>query len=185
MDRVKLSGPWKIYGYIILVALAILIVFDVTVWIVYKVQWNKYAHNGQEAREAGYPDSYDICTRQGRIVIDGKEYIFFEAHREVILDGDYYENLIVSVDDEYIDKYPDEKGNLEIFAKELGYVYDSSQERYTIIDIYKIDLCRQLTSGDWCFRALGVTIIVVPIVMVASLVWFIGFIIHKRKYGRS
>lgn len=181
MGNKSLSKPWRIFGYIILVVLAILIVFDATVWIVYKIQWNKYVANSREAREAGYPNGYNICSRQGSIVIDGKEYILFEAHRKAILDGDYYENLIVSVDDEYEDKYPDRKGNLEIFAKKLGYVDDSNEERYTILDIYQIDLCRQRVSGDWCWRALLVTIIAAPILLVSGLVWLIYFIIFKRR----
>ena len=186
MGNKTFSKPWKIFGYIILVVIAVLIVFDATVWIVYEIQWNKYSENYREAREAGYPDSYDICTRYGNIVIDGREYLLFEAHRDVWLDGDYYENLIVSVDDEYVDKYPDKNDNLEIFAKKLGYVDDSNQERYTILDIYQIDLCRQRVSGDWCWRALSVTIIAAPIILVAGLVWLIHFIIFKRriKYGR-
>ncbi len=187
MGNKSLSKPWRIFGYIILSVFAVLIVFDATVWIVYKIQWNKYVANSRDAREAGYSNSYDICCRQGDITIDGKEYILFEAHREVFLDGDYYENLIVSVDDEYDDKCPDSKDNLEIFAKKLGYVDDDAQERYTILDIYQIDLCRQRVSGDWCWRALGVTIIAVPLLLVAGLVWLIRFIIFNRriKYGRN
>lgn len=181
MEKKKISKPWKIFGYVILTISVLLVIFDITVWAVYKVQRNKYTHNSREARAAGYYDSYDICTRQDNLVIDGKEYVFFEAHREVILDGDYYENLIVSVEDEYIDKYPDEKGNLKIYAKELGFVYDSEQERYTIIDIYKIDLCREQISSDWCWRALGVTMIAGPIILIAGLVWLIGLIVHKKK----
>lgn len=181
MGNKTLSKSWKLFGYIILVVIAVLIVFDATVWIVYKIQWNKYSENYREAREAGYPDSYDICTRQGNIVIDGREYLLFEAHREVWLDGDYYENLIVSVDDEYVDKYPDSNDNLEIFAKKLEYVDHTNQERYTLIDVYRIDLCRQRISGDWAFRALGITIIAVPVILVAGLVWLVGFILHKRK----
>ncbi|MBQ9934777.1 MAG: hypothetical protein IJO70_02925 [Lachnospiraceae bacterium] len=181
MGNKALSKPWKIFGCIILAVIAVLIVFDFTVWIVYKIQWNKYTEIYREAREAGYPDGYDICTRQGNIVIDGKEYLLFEAHREVWLDGDYYENLIVSVDDEYDDKYPDSIDNLEIFAKKLEYVADTNQERYTLIDVYMIDLCRQRVSGDWCWRALGVTIIVAPVILVAGLVWLIHFVLYKRK----
>ena len=186
MGNKTLNKPWKIYGYIILAVLATLIIFDATVWIVYEIQWNKSVANSREAREAGYSNSYDICSRQGDITIEGKEYILFEAHRKVFLDGDYYENLIVSVDDEYEDKCPDSKGNLEIFAKKLGYVDYSNQERYTIIDIYQIDLCRQRVLGDWCWRALFITIIAAPILLVAGLVWLIHFIIFKRriKYGR-
>lgn len=182
MGNKSLSKPWKIFGYIILVVLAILIVFDATVWIVYKIQWNKYVANSREAREAGYPNGYNICSRQGSIVIDGKEYIFFEAHRKAILDGDYYENLIVSVDDEYVDKYPDSNDNLEIFAKKLEYVDHTDQERYTLIDVYMIDLCRQRISGDWALRALVVTIIAVPVILVAGVVWFIGYVVHKKKH---
>ncbi len=181
MGNKTLSKPWKIFGYIILVVIVVLIVFDATVWIVYKIQWNKYLENYREAREAGYPDSYDTCTRQGNIVIDGREYLLFEAHREVWLDGDYYENLIVSMDDEYMDKYPDSNDNLEIFAKKQEYVDHTNQERYTLIDVYMIDLCRQRMSGDWAFRALGITIIAVPIILVAGVVWLVGFILHKRK----
>lgn len=181
MEKKKISKPWKIFGYVILILLAVLVIFDITIWIVYKVHWNKYTQTLNDARAAGYYDSYDICTRQDNLIVDGKEYVFFEAHREVILDGDYYENLIVSVEDEYIDKYPDEKGNLKIYAKELGFVYDSKQERYTIIDIYMIDLCRTQISSDWCWRAFVVTIIMGPIILIAGLVWFIGLIVHKKK----
>lgn len=181
MEKKKISKPWKIFGYVILTILAVLVIFDITVWAVYKVQRNKYTHTLREAREAGYYDSYDVCTRQDNLIIDGKEYVFFEAHREVILDGDYYENLIVPIDDEYIDKYPDEKGNLKIYAKELGFVYDSEQERYTVIDIYMIDLCREHISSTWCWRALFVTIIVGSIILIAGLVWLIGFIVHKKR----
>lgn len=181
MGNKALSKPWKIFGYIILALIAVLIIFDATVWIVYELQWKKYVANSMEAREAGYSDSYDICRRQGTIVINGNEYLLFEAHREVWLDGDYYENLIVSVDDEYDDKYPDSKDNLEIFAKKLEYVDDSNQERYTLIDVYMIDLCRQRVTGDWCWRAIGVTIIAAPVILVAGLVWLIHFIVYKKK----
>ena len=181
MEKKKISKSWKVFGDVILIVLVLLVIFDITVWAVYKVQRNKYTHTLRQAREAGYYDSYDVCTRQDNLIIDGKEYVFFEAHREVILDGDYYENLIVSVEDEYIDKYPDEKGNLEIYAKELGFVYDSGQERYTIIDIYMIDLCREQISSTWCWRAFGVSIIVGPIILIAGLVWLIGLIVHKKR----
>lgn len=181
MEKKKISKSWKVFGYVILIVLALLVIFDITVWAVYKVQRSKYTHALREAREAGYYDSYDVCTRQDDLIIDGKEYVFFEAHREVILDGDYYENLLVSVEDEYIDKYPDEKGNLEIYAKELGFVYDSGQECYTVIDIYMIDLCREQISSDLCWRALFVTIIAGPIILIAGLVWLIGLIVHKKR----
>lgn len=184
MGNKALSKPWKIFGYIIIAVIAALIAFDATVWIVYEIQWNEYSENLFEARDAGYPDSYDICTRQGSIVIDNKEYLLFEAHREAFLDGDYYENLIVYIDDEYVDKYPDNKGNLEIFAKELGYVGDINQERYTLIDVYMIDLCRQRVSGDWAWRALGITIIAVPVILVAGLVWLLHYIVYKKRLNK-
>lgn len=184
MKKTKLNKPWKIYGYMLLALLAALVVFDATVMIVYEIQWDKYVENSREAREAGYPNSYDICSRQGNIVIDGEKYMLFEAHRDAILDGDYNEKLIVSMEDDFVDKYPEKEGNLEIFAKELGFVYDGNQERYTIIDVYMVDLCREGISGDWVWNALGITIITVPILFAAGIVWLIGFVIYKRKGKR-
>lgn len=184
MGNKSLSMPWKVFGYIILAVIAILIVFDGTVWIAYEIQWNKYAENYREARENGFSDSYDVCSRQGSIVIDGEEYLLFEAHRDAFLDGDYYENLIVSASDEYEDKRPDSNDNLEIFAKKLEYVEHANQEIYTHIDVYMIDLCRQRVSGDWAWRALGITIIAVPVILVAGLVWLIHYIIYKRRVDK-
>ena len=124
MKNIKLSKPWKIFGYILLALLAVLIVFDATVMIAYEIQWGKHVENSTEAREAGYPDSYNICSRQGNIVIDGREYVLFEAYRAAILDGAYHEKLIVSADDGFVDKVPKADTNLEIFAKELEFVHD-------------------------------------------------------------
>ncbi|MBE5945322.1 MAG: hypothetical protein E7259_00115 [Lachnospiraceae bacterium] len=185
MEKKKLTKPWKIFGYIILVALAFLIVFDVTVWIVYEVQWDKYVEASAQARESGYSNGYDVCSRQGNIIIDGKEYVYFEAHREVMLDGDYYENLIVATDDVYNDKCPDKNDNLEIFANEIGYINDSNGVSYTVLDIYQIDKCRQKISGDLAWKALFITIFSAPIILIAGLVWLIHFFVLKLKSNNA
>ena len=173
---------WKVFGIIILALTAALILFDMTVWIVYKIESNQRREIFFEAREAGYPNCYTICERQENIVIDGNEYLVFHAHRPVIIDGDYHEDLVASPDDEFEDLCPDENENLELWAKELDYVRDeSTQNSYTYIDLYRVSRHEVGIAGDWCWRAIGVTILVVPVIFVTGLVWLIHFVWYRWK----
>ncbi len=179
-----MSKKWKRFGMVIVVAAILLAVFDAAVLIHREIEWNEYVSDYREAKKAGYTEDYTICTRQGNVMIDGQEYLCFNAHRHVILDGDYDENLLVSMEDQFEDLFPDEKENLEIFAKEIKKVKGDDGQDYTLIDVYRIDKCRADLSGDWFWRALFITIIVMPVVCVSGIIWLIHFFAYKYKTKR-
>lgn len=180
-----MSKNWKRFGMIIVVAAILLAIFDIAVLIHREIKWNEYVAVSQEAKKAGYTEDYTICTRQENVVIDGREYLCFNAHRHMILDGDYDENLLVSKEDQFEDMVPDEKENLEIFAKEIKRVKGDDGQDYTLIEVYRIDRCRPDFSGDWFWRALLITVIVMPVVCVSGIIWLIHFFVYKYKTKRG
>lgn len=176
-----MNKKWKIFGWLILALFGLLVVLDVTVWAIDQRQWEQRNTDYRVAEEAGYPEDYSICSRQGSVTIGETEYLSFHAHRSMILDGDYHENLLALPEDSFEDAAEGQTENLEILAKEVGRITDEDGTDYTLIDIYKITECREQTVETWFWRAAAITIVSVPVLLAAALIWIIHWIWSKRK----
>ena len=178
-----MGKKWKTFGIVILAMAILLAVFDIAVWIMHEVSWERQMSVYRRANAEGYKEDYTVCSRQENVVIDEQEYLCFYAHRTMILDGDYSEYLLVSIDDSFEDLVPDENEDLEILAKEVESLYDIEGKDYTRIDVYQIDRCRSVNLDAWFWRAFMITIVVLPIEFVLGIIWSIHFVVYKVKKG--
>ena len=166
---------WKYFFRVIVFIFATVAAFDVIVFTWHEYNWHLFYEELDAAEAAGYDEEYSVCSREEDILFDGKVYTHFHAYRSMILDGDYHEDLLVKSDSQYLDKVPDQDGDLIIFAKEVSSYHDLDGTSYTFIEIYSICDYTMDDAGRWPVIAILVTVLAVFIEVILVII----FIIHK------
>ncbi len=110
------------------------------------------------------------------------DYVHFRAYRSAFLDGAYEEELLMPSNLPYLDKTPDQKDELILFANKVSFFDGGPGEDYTIINIYSVcDYALNRTENLFTMAFLT-TVIAIFVEIVMALI----FVIHKiRRKGHS
>lgn len=157
----------------------ITIALDVFTLGYYKYAWNKFCEEETEARQAGYENSYYICSREKNITLNGVDYIRFHAHRSAFLDGDYEEELLMPRNLNYLDKASVQNERLVLFANEVSAYNGKNGEDYTIVNIYSVCDYAMTKSNRLIAIAANITLLAGFLEIVMALI----FAIHKKLNG--
>lgn len=163
----------------------IVIIFDLVYKLQYDRKWKEFNIENTAAQKAGYNKEYSICSRKENVILDGVEYLHFNAHRKAVLDGDYNEELLVITDKKFIDKVPNQSTNLIIFAKEIRHSNDAKGNSYTLVDIYSVCSNSTKDSWNWFAAVIIVNFIGILIELIMIVVFFIHKVIHIIAIRRS
>ena len=110
------------------------------------------------------------------MIINGITYHHFQAYRKAILDGDYREDILVKSNASYIDKVPNQKEGLVIFATKMSYYTDEEKGmHYTIVALYSVCQYTGDVATRWVIRVILVTAMGVLIEFIMALV----LLLHK------
>lgn len=163
-----------------LVVFIIVVSFDLLAIIMHNIRWSNYCSEQREANDAGYENEYTICSKENNVLINGVEYMYFHAHRDAILDGDYNEDILVRYNSEYLDKTSGRTEELILFGNKLSTYNDIAGTRYTIIELYSI--CDYIT-GDNTFFGFFNALIVTALGFVFEIALILVYVIHKIIVG--
>lgn len=165
-----------------MVVFIIVVSFDMIAIIMHNIRWSDYCSELMEAKDAGYEKEYTICSRENNVVINGVEYMYFHAHRDAYLDGDYDEDILVKYNSEYLDKTSGGTEELILFGNKLSTYSDTDGTSYIIIELYSI--CDHIT-GDNTFFGFFNALIVTTIGFVIELALILVYVIHKIIVGTN
>ena len=180
------SRFWKIFSIALLAVVAFIVVFDLVAGVIYGYGERRFEAEAREAMEAGYDESYRICTRKEDVFLQGKEYLHFQAYLPMILDGAYKEDILTEKEDVFLDKAPGRETDLIVFAKEVSWYDDLHGTQYTIVDIYSV--CKDYRGSDeLVWDAIGVTLLGVPVAVLLAAVYVIHILVKiwKKRRGKN